>query len=138
MNDFFVGAPAGQGFGSVVIVAVESDTEKRESIGGPPQTDADGNVVAGGWKLVTYSVTLDSYFLSQEKMAEDAEANCDNLIEAIKEKLRQDRTLGGICLDAGETTYGLRVDQQHPTQDANRRTLITFTIRFEVRVMIVA
>lgn len=138
MNDFFVNQPAGHGFGAVSIVTINSDRESRESIGGPPLLDSSGNIVGGGWKMVTYSVTMDSYFISQEHYAEHAEANCDVLIEAMKERLRQDRTLGGICLDAGETSFGLRVSQQHPTQDQNRRTLITFNIQFEVRVMIVA
>jgi hypothetical protein len=124
----------GTGFGAGLIVSFENDTEVSRDMAGVPQLDGSGDIIAGGWKFLTYNVLLDGYFISQMAYAQDAENNLDILIESIKQQMRYDRTLGGICMDAGMSRFGIRVAQGHPGIDENDRIGIWFTIRFETRV----
>lgn len=134
MKDAFEGAPAGRMSGAFMIVDLGNDQEIRQAIAGAPETDASGDIVAGGIKQINYQVSLDVYHISQEPYAEDAQVDVNQLIEAVKQRIRVDRTLGGICMDAGETRNGIKTLRRHSGQDANKRTLTSFSIMFEVRV----
>jgi hypothetical protein len=134
MKDAFAGLPAGRMSGALMIVEIGDDQEVRQSDAGAPITDGSGNLIGGGIKRITYPISLDVYHISQELYAEDAQADVDLLIEAIKQQIRVDRTLGGICMDAGETSRGMKVIQRHSGQDASKRTLTSFSVAFEVRV----
>lgn len=134
MRDAFEGSPAGRMSGAFMIVDFGNDTEVRDGNAGAPQVDGNGNLIGGGIKRVTYQVTLDCYHISQELYAEDAQEDVDKLIEAIKQRIRIDRTLGGVCMDGGETASGIRTLMRHSGQDNNKRTLTSFSISFEVRV----
>lgn len=138
MQDAFLGVAPGSMSGAIMTVAMDDDAEVKKTMAGTVQQTYPATITSGGWKRITYQVLLDCYFWSQHLYGEDAEQDCDNLIEAIKQQLRYDRTLGGICIDAGMTTRGIRTHKGHPAQDKNERTGIWFTIEFECRVDIVA
>lgn len=138
MQDFWADMPPGTQMGAVMAVQLVSDNEVRRAMAGVPETDSNDDIIAGGWKMITYQVTLDCYHVAQADHAEDAVDAVDDLIEAIKEQIRYDRTLGGICMDAGESRRGIQVDVGEPGMDANERVLTWFTIKFECRVNMLA
>lgn len=137
-QDFFNGLPAGRMSGAVMTVTLNRASERRQAIAGAPVLDGSQNIIAGGIKQINYAAMLDCYHLSTQPHAEDAQADVDSLIEAIIQHIRVDRTLGNICMDAGETSAGIRTNEGHPGQDENRRTGVWFTVEFEVRVNFIA
>jgi len=129
----------GRGMGAFMVVSLNTDKEVREAIAGAPVLDSNGNIIAGGVKMLTYQCTLEVFHLAQAAYAEDAQDDIDLLIEAIKNLVRVDRTLGGICTDAGETSFGIRVKEDHPgVNRATERTSVHFTVQFEVRTQFIA
>lgn len=136
-NNFVAGAAAGRGMGAFMIVTFAHEREYRRAMAGPPVSTA-GTITSGGIKFIQYTVTLHVFHIAQKGYAEDAQADVDLLIEAIKQQIRLDRTLGGICTDAGETTYGIQVDESQPGVDGNDRTGTYFKVTFDIRCQIVA
>lgn len=137
-NDFVWMQQAGRGMGAYMIVEFGPDKERRRAIAGPPVTDGGGNIIAGGIKEIQYTVILNTFHLAQKGFAEDAAADIDLLIEAIKQRIRIDRTLGGICTQAGEGRYGIQTRPGMPAVDANNRTGTWFAISFQVMTQILA
>lgn len=140
MKDYVNLLPAGRGMGAYMIVSFKNEDEGRLAIGGPPVTDGGGNLISGGIRSVRYQVTLWVFHLAQTQFAEDAQQDIDELIEAIKNMLRVDRTLGmpGIITQAGEGRFGIKTEEGQPVIDGNDRTATWFTIRFECLAQIVA
>jgi hypothetical protein len=137
-NDFTAGMPAGRNMGAFMVVELGNDQERREAIAGPPVTDGSGNIVSGGIKRDDYRVTLQVFHMSQMDYTEDAVDDVDKLIEAIKQRIRTDRTLGGVCTQAGESSFGIQTSVGKPGLDKNERTGIWFQIQFEVMTQFVA
>lgn len=77
--------------GSVAFPYIESESEKRQSFGGD----------TGGRKRILYTVGLVVRFRSTSD-GETAMDQFDALIEALKIRLRTDRTLGSAVFSAGE------------------------------------
>jgi hypothetical protein len=136
-NDFTYLQSSGRGMGAYMIVEIGYDKERRRSNAGPPVTSG-GNIIAGGIKEIEYRVTLNVFHLAQKGFAEDAQADIDLLIEAVKQQIRVDRTLGGICTQAGESRFGIQTREALPAVDANNRTGTWFTVAFEVMTQILA
>jgi hypothetical protein len=138
MNNFIAGQSAGRGMGAYMIVELGFEKEVRRAIAGAPVTDGNGQIIAGGIKFIQYRVQLQCFHLAQKGYAEDAQADIDQLIEAIKQQIRYDRTLGGICTQAGEGRYGIQTSEGHPGVDANGRTGTWFQMQFEILTQIIA
>lgn len=146
LNNFVAGQVAGRGMGAYMVVELGRDHERRRSEAGAPQTDAGGNIIAGGIKFIRYRVTLNVFHLAHKAYAEDAADDIENLIEAIKQMIRLDRTLGTtppgggtpVITDAGNSTYGIQTQLGHPGIDGNDRTGCWFQIEFECLTQIIA
>jgi hypothetical protein len=92
-TDYFIGLPPGRGMGALMGVHLpDVGPEWREALGG----------ATAGIKGVPYQVELHFYHLSTMGHTEDAQADLDALLDAAKGLIYGDRTLGGICTEAGE------------------------------------
>ena len=123
---FRAGQPAGTISGAVGVVDILSDTEERIALGGEHS----------GKKWVHYIAEIQIYQHSVHKHAEDAMADFDAVIDAIKEQLRSDRRLGndGVIFESGERMlegiYG------EPVVLEQGATEIWGALRFEVSEVI--
>jgi hypothetical protein len=135
--DFTANMPVGRAMGAFAIVELGFDRENRQAIAGPPVT-VGGNIVSGGIKTDEYRASLQVFHMAQVDYAEDAQADVDGLIEAMKQLIRQDRTLGGICTQAGESRFGIQVTEGRPSVDSNERIGTWFQIQFHVMTQIIA
>ncbi len=129
---------AGRSMGAFMIVEIGFDRETREGIAGPPVTDVSGNIIGGGIKMIQYRVTLQVFHLAETAYAEDAQDDVDQLVEAIKQQIRKDRKLGGVCTQAGEGGFGIQTSVGKPGVDKNNRTGTWFQVQFEVMTQFVA
>lgn len=135
--DYTAGMAAGVAFGALMIVELGFDQETRRAIGGPPVVSG-GNIIAGGIKEDEYRVSLHVFTVAEMQFSEDAQTAVDTLIEAVKQLIRQDRTLGGICTQAGESRFGIQVTEGRPSVDAKERTGTWFQVQFQVMTQILA
>lgn len=83
-SDAFEGLPAGTASGSVLYVEVLQVTEVRIALGGP----------VSGTKQNMYGLRFHLLFRSRQSESEDAMDDHDDQVEAILQRLREDRTLG--------------------------------------------
>lgn len=134
-TDYVWNQAAGRGMGASMVVELGDDTEIRRA------GNAGGGVSfpAGGRKRITYTPTLHIFHLAYAEHAEDAEADVDALIEAIKGLFHADVTLGRIpgLYQAGESPYGIRT-RIYPSVDVKEKTTTYASIKFEAEVEIVA
>jgi hypothetical protein len=138
-NDYFAGMPAGRNMGAFMVVEIGFDRESRDGIAGAPVLDGQGNIIAGGIKRDLYRVTLNVFHLSFKQLAEDAQDDVDQLVEAIKQRIRIDRTLGmfGIITQAGEGSYGIQTTVAQPGVNGEK-TYCYFKVVFDVHTQFVA
>lgn len=113
-TDYFIGQPPGRNMGAVMHIHIPDE--------GPEQRIALGGATAG-IKWDPFVVQLWVYHLAQMTHAEDAGADLDALIEAIRARIHGDRTLGGSCTQAGETPQGrIRVQTPPPVIKGGKGT----------------
>lgn len=130
--DYVKGQATGRGMGAYMIVELPGDVETRRTI--PAVT---------GHKRVTYSVTLHVFHLAYQPHAEDAEADLDAVIEAVKDLIHTDPTLGANTFQtgvyqAGENNFGIRV-RVFPSSLLKEEILASYaTVQFEAEVEIIA
>lgn len=136
--DFTAGMTPGRNMGAFMVVYLMSDNEGRQDISGAPVSDGQRNITAGGMKRILYRCELDCFHMSQTDYTEDAVDDVDQLLEQIKQQVRLDRTLGGICTEAGESRFGIQSQVGRPGLDAKGRTGINFRVTFEVMTQFVA
>lgn len=112
--------------GAYMTVEIGDDQEIRRAI--PAQT---------GRKRITYNVTLHLFHLAHIDHAEDAEADVNGLIEAVKDQIRGDVTLGAICYQAGESRAGIRtrVGQSSLVESEIVATYVRMTLQAEVEIV---
>jgi hypothetical protein len=96
LADYFNGQDAGARTGCQIVVWIPRDSESRFALGGEH----------GGQKNVRYDVEMACYIRSRTPHAEDAQDDVYALRDALKEWMRQDRTLGDACFEAGEFVDG--------------------------------
>lgn len=104
--DFVKGQSAGRGMGAYMYVDMPRDTEIRRAL---PAAGPGTGYVKAGRKRITYTTVLNVFHLAHMPHAEDAEADVDALIETVKDTIRGDVSLGGICYQAGENNRGIAV-----------------------------
>jgi hypothetical protein len=124
-SDYTSGQAAGRGMGAVMIVELPADTESR-----------DAKPAVRGMKRITYLSVLHFFHMAWQPHAEDAEQDVDLLIEQVKQLVRGDVTLGGICFQAGESRMGIRV-RIFPSWQEEERTVTAFDVTFEAEVEII-
>jgi hypothetical protein len=122
---FTSGAPAGFGWGAVLLVQLPGQVIRRRpegGMGGP----------TSGWRGRIYTVTCELLVISYEPHAETAEAGLDDLLDAMSGLIYADRTLGTtsavlypltgrLITEAGEGAEGIRVTAEpfEPATDSN-------------------
>ncbi|MCX5209816.1 hypothetical protein OG689_11020 [Kitasatospora sp. NBC_00240] len=94
--DYYRGQPTGARTGCQMVVTIYRSTEFRVALGGEH----------GGMKQRNFDVELGCFLRSRTAYAEDAQDDVYALQDAIVERLRADRTLGGAVFQAGEYIDG--------------------------------
>jgi len=95
-QDYFLGMDPGARTGCQIVVWIPRRSEARFTVAGPH----------GGMKNVRYDIELACYLRSRTPHAEDAQDDVYALQDGLVEWMRQDRTLGGACFEAGEAVDG--------------------------------
>lgn len=134
--DYVKGHAAGRGMGAAMVVSLPRDTEIRRAL---PAAGPGTGYVAAGRKRITYSATLNVFHLAHMPHAEDAEADVDGLVEAIKGAIRGDVSLGSIpgVYQAGESPRGITV--QISESVADKEIVGTYvTVTFDVEAEIIS
>lgn len=119
---FREGQPAGTPSGAVGVVHIVSETEERIAIGGEHS----------GKKWVHYTVELQVFQHSIHQHSEDAMADFDAVIDAVKTRLRSDRRLDDwpVIFEAGERSLVGVYGEPRVVQDGS--TEIWGAVQFEV------
>ena len=104
--------------------------------------DRETRISLGGEKRVQYDVIIHVECRSLQPRAEDAMADFDSLIEAIKVRVRADRTLAGTVFQAGEGNGVGAIDlvtaYRNPSTIGNGETLLWAAISMQVVEIITA
>ena len=96
-RDFLAGLTDGRGMGAVMSVHIAQDSERRIALGGP----------TGGFKARPLQLELWVWHYARTAVIEDAQADLDDLLDAIVNRIHGDRTLGGAVVEAGESQRGI-------------------------------
>lgn len=127
--DYTVGLAPGRAMGAYAVVYLAETNERREAFGGP----------TSGWRHRIYAVTLHLYHLATKALAEDAQADVDELLEAAVALIHADRTLGDAVMQAGESTNGIRTFVGTPGYDPAAEHIRTYaSVSFDADVYIQA
>ena len=125
-QEFFTSVAAGTPSAAIAYVDITNDKEER---------------IATGYKRLTASTWLVVKFMSNRDKSEDAIADHDALVDAIKARLRgpDGRTLGGKVFSAGEGDQlgapDVEVDGGSPTL-VEETTWIWCAVKFTTVVML--
>ena len=135
--NFQVDSFPGQNNRAAAVVFIENEQESRLAIGGVSTMSSGG--AGKGWKRVDYGIALQVFHHSLERNAEDAMSAFDDLIDAIKDRLRAGQhTLGvenpNIIWQAAEP--GIDVQYGEPLSNEGGATETWAAIRFTVTEMI--
>lgn len=104
-TDYHKGMVSGRSMGAVALVHLpEEGPEQRIGLGGP----------TAGIKWDPFRVELHIYHLAMQQHDEDAQADLDALLDAVKAKIHGDRTIGGTFTQAGETSSGRILTRMWP------------------------
>ena len=118
--DYLETLPQGTTMGAVMAVHIPDQDEGRYAMGGP----------VSGVKEDLDQVELYLLHYSTGARQELAQAQLDDLLDAVKAKIRGDRTLGGCCVEAGEGGSRLRTQADPPVTMSNnivrQQALISF------------
>lgn len=136
--NFQVSSFPGQNSRAAAVVFIENEQETRLAIGGvEPMTT---NYGAGkGWKRVDYGVALQIFHHSLQRNAEDAMDDFDQLIDAVKDRLRAGQhTLGNENPNEIWQAAEPAIDVQYsePVTNEGGATETWAAIRFTVTQMI--
>lgn len=97
-RDFLAGLTAGRGMGAVMSIHISGDSERRIALGGP----------TSGFKARPVALELWVWHYARTTVIEDAQADLDDLLDAIVARIHGDRTLGGAVVEAGESQRGIQ------------------------------
>lgn len=118
---------ANRGMGASMGVHLPTTTERRIALGGP----------TGGIKRHTVSVELLVSHLALVPSAsptQDAQADLDDLLEAIVNRIHGDRTLGAAVVEAGESEAGIQVRAGIPVNEPATRVIQEAVVTFDAVV----
>jgi hypothetical protein len=92
-----------------------------------------------GTKQDRIMVQLHIYHLAQTTYSEPAEQDLEALLDAIYNLIETDVTLGGCCIGAGETSYGIDSVMNIPvSQEKPERTEQYAMVSFEADFFFIA
>ncbi|MFC8676675.1 hypothetical protein ACFUEN_28820 [Streptomyces griseorubiginosus] len=91
-EDYFLGMDPGARTGSVIVIWIPRQHEYRRAMGGEHS----------GVKQIVYETIGEVYLRSRTAFAEDTQDDMYALRDALVERIRLDRTLGGSVFQAGE------------------------------------
>jgi hypothetical protein len=114
------GLGAGRGRGAIMCVHIAETTEVRHSIGGIFE--------------VPYQIQLYLWHLSLIPSVQDAQADRDDLVEAVIARIHDDPTLGDVVVQAGEGQRGISVSTPPPVTEPSRYTRQDAVISFQAEV----
>ena len=122
-----------RGMGAYLYIDMPRDTEIRRAA---PAAGPGTGYIKAGRKRVTYTTVLNVFHMAHIQHAEDAEADVDALVETIKDAIRGDVSLGGICYQAGENQRGIASNIAPSTLDKEIvGTWATVTFDAEVEII---
>ena len=98
-RDYLATLVADRGMGAVMSVHIADDSERRIALGGP----------TGGFKSRPLQLELWVWHYARTPVIEDAQADMDDLLDAVVARIHGDRTLGGTVTEAGESQRGIDV-----------------------------
>ena len=135
--NFQVDSFPGQNSRAAAVVFIENESEERIAIGGVAPMAQGGQ--GYGWKRVDYSIALQIFHHSLQRNAEDAMNDFDELVDAVKTRLREGQhTLGvenpNLIWQAAEP--GIDVQYGEPLTNEGGATETWCAIRFIVTEMI--
>jgi hypothetical protein len=128
-RDYVLGQAAGRGMGAAMVLEMARTRDNVLTVGQIPAT-------SGGQRRLVYPVECHVFHLAHMPYAEDAEADVDELDQAIHELIYTDPTLGGICYQAGMDGTGIRTIID-PSGEWREVTITHFSVTFDVEVQIV-
>ena len=136
--NFQVNSFPGQNSRAAAVVFIENEQETRLAIGGvnPMTTD---NGTGKGWKRVDYGIALQVFHHSLQREAQDAMDDFDDVIDAIKDRLRAGQhTLGNDNPNEIWQAAEPNIDVQYgePLTNESGATETWAAIRFTVTQMI--
>ena len=128
--DFQVNSLPSQVNRCIAVIFIESETESRIAVGG----------AHSGWKRIDYTVVIQLFHHSLERLAEDAMDNLDGIIDDLKDKLRSDHrfgdTSGTLVWQAAEPV--IDVSYGEPLSQKGNSIETWASVRFTVTQMIQA
>ena len=128
--DFQVNSLPSQVNRCIAVIFIESETESRIAVGG----------AHSGWKRIDYTVVIQLFHHSLERLAEDAMDNLDAIIDDLKDKLRSDHrfgdTSGTLVWQAAEPV--IDVSYGEPLSQKGNSIETWASVRFTVTQMIQA
>lgn len=132
--NFQVDSFPGQVSRAAAVVFIESESESRIAIGGVLPSGA-----GLGWKRVDYSVALQIFHHSLQRNAEDAMDDFDQVLDAVKDRLRNGfHTLGeqdpNVIWQAAEPSIDVQYGE--PLTNEGGATETWAAVRFMVTQMI--
>lgn len=127
-SDYTIGLDPDRGMGAVMVVQLGPVTETRAAMGG----------ATSGWRNRTYQVVLNVYHYGTPPRPEVAQADVDQLIDAIIDRIHSDRTLGDTVMQAGESSRGIASAADLPTYTEGDRSFIRASVSFDATVYIQA
>lgn len=125
-----VGQNAGRGMGAFMAIEMPETRDVPLTVGLMPASN-------GGQRRLAYAVNCHVYHLAHMDYAEDAEQDVDELDWAIHELMYTDPTLGGVCLQSGMSSLGIRTRIDQSTLRPDEILQTHFRVEFDAEVQIV-
>ena len=124
--DYVIGQNPGRGMGAVAVLEMNETRDNFRTLPG----------FGNGQRFLVYPIQLHIFHMAHEAYAETAEADVDELDQALHELIYADPTLGGACYQAGIDQYGIRtlIDQPEVWDEI---TVTHFRVNFDAEVQIV-
>ena len=128
--NFQVNALPSQKNRCAAVIFIESEREERIAVGG----------ATSGWKRVDYQVAIQLFHHSVENSAEDAMDDFDNVVDALKNRIRSDHQFGDVSGTLVWQGAEPRIDTSYgePSSSDGTATEIWAQVRFDVTQMIQA
>ena len=128
--NFQVNALPSQKNRCAAVIFIESEREERIAVGG----------ATSGWKRVDYQIAIQLFHHSVENSAEDAMDDFDNVVDALKNRIRSDHRFGDVSGTLVWQGAEPRIDTSYgePSSSDGTATEIWAQVRFDVTQMIQA
>jgi hypothetical protein len=127
-TDYIMGLTPGRGMGALMVLEMNQTRDEVLTVGQIPSS-------LSGKRHLIYPVQCHVFHMAHEPYAEDAEADVDELDQALHEQIYSDPTLGGICYQAGIDSAGIRTIID-PSTNWKEITLTHFRVNFDAEVQI--